>query len=40
MNRSLGSDDAYPFTLPTPVVAKLELVSRLVARSTGASTLG
>jgi hypothetical protein len=38
MNRSLGSDDAYPFTLPTPVVEKLELVSRLVARSTGAST--
>ena len=37
MNRSLGSDDAYPFTLPAPVVEKLELVRRLVARSTGAS---
>jgi hypothetical protein len=36
INRSLGSDDAYPFTLPTPVVEKLELVGRLVARSTGA----
>lgn len=40
MNRSVGSDDGYPFVLAAPVVAKLGLVSRLVARNTGASTPG
>jgi hypothetical protein len=30
LSRSLGSDDAYPFTLTPPVIEKLELVERLV----------
>jgi len=32
VSRSLGSDDAYPFTLTPPVIEKLELVDRLVRR--------
>lgn len=32
LSRSLGSDDAYPFTLTPPVIEKLELVERLVRR--------
>lgn len=30
INRAMGSDDLYPFVLPGPVVAKLELVHELV----------
>jgi len=33
LNRSMGHDDAYPFVLPTPVIAKLELVHRIVQAS-------
>jgi hypothetical protein len=31
LSASLGSDDAYPFTLTPPVIEKLELIDRLVA---------
>jgi hypothetical protein len=31
LSRSLGSGDAYPFTLTPPVIEKLELVARLVS---------
>jgi hypothetical protein len=31
VSRSLGLPDAYPFVLTTPVVAKLDLVRRLIA---------
>ena len=31
LNRSLGLDDAYPFTLPPPVVEKLRFVHGLIA---------
>lgn len=32
LTRSLGSDDAYPFTLTQRVIEKLELIDRLVSR--------
>lgn len=31
MNRSLGTNDSYPFVLPPPVVEKLEFIHRVVA---------
>lgn len=33
LNRSLGLDDAYPFALPPPVVAKLKFVHNLIANA-------
>ena len=30
LNRSMGAPDLYPFVLPEPVVAKLELIDELV----------
>lgn len=33
MNRSMGTDDLYPFVLRAPVVAKLGLIHRLVQRA-------
>lgn len=35
LNRSMGHDDAYPFVLPAPVIAKLDLVHRVVQASSG-----
>jgi hypothetical protein len=35
INRSMGSDDLYPFVMAAPVEAKLALVHRLVTRATG-----
>ena len=32
INRSMGQDDLYPFTLPPPVVDKLALIDALIAR--------
>ncbi|MDN3921306.1 zinc-binding metallopeptidase family protein [Roseateles violae] len=31
MNRSLGTRDSYPFTMPAPVVEKLDFIHRLIA---------
>ncbi|HSI57812.1 MAG TPA: putative zinc-binding peptidase [Ideonella sp.] len=39
MNRSLGSNDGYPFLLPPPVVAKLDFVHRVVSAA-GRGELG
>ena len=33
MNRSMGSEDLYPFVLSTPVLDKLEFVAELAAAS-------
>ena len=35
LNRSLGQPDLYPFVLPSPVLAKLEFMRRLVATAGG-----
>jgi hypothetical protein len=35
LNRSLGTDDAYPFTLPPIVVGKLEFVREVLSGPTG-----
>jgi len=32
LNRSLGTDDPYPFVLTQPVIAKLMFLDRLVHR--------
>ncbi len=32
LNRSMGTDDLYPFVLPAPVIEKLGLIHRLVGR--------
>ena len=34
MDRCLGTRDSYPFVLPTPVIAKLDFIHRLVAAQT------
>jgi hypothetical protein len=38
MSRSIGQNDLYPFVLSAPVVAKLDLVHRLVERCVAAQT--
>lgn len=34
MDRSLGTPDSYPFTLPTPVLEKLEFIHRVIGAAT------
>ncbi len=35
MDRSLGTHDSYPFTVPPPVVEKLQFIHQVVAAATG-----
>ncbi len=35
LNRSMGLDDAYPFSLSAPAAEKLAFVHRLIAASAG-----
>ncbi len=37
VNRSMGSDDLYPFTLAQPVIEKLDFVHRRVRIATAAA---
>jgi len=37
MDRSLGAHDSYPFTVPTPVIDKLEFIHKLIAAQTSVS---
>lgn len=38
LNRSMGTDDLYPFVLPHPVIAKLGLIHRLVSQQAQRAT--
>jgi len=43
LSRSMGAPDLYPFVLPEPVVAKLELIDELVlsaSRGAGSGAAG
>ena len=38
MDRSLGTHDSYPFTVPTPVIDKLQFIHKVIAAQAGSTT--